>query len=136
MCSRVKETVPFLGIVGVAPGLGRSNAADMAPARPLSRSSLCPGGPGSAHCEAAVRSSGLVRRRGGAEQVIRQIWISPHFGVLSRYPSAVDKPFPFISPVVLPPHSAVKRLLTIFQLAATRAPALAGVGSEWRLDKT
>jgi hypothetical protein len=71
-----------------------------------------------------------------AEQVIKQIWISPHFGVLSRYSCAADSPFPFIRPVVLPPHSAVKRLLTIFQLAATRAPALAGVGSEWRLDKT
>src|ERR1035437_9387636 len=43
------------------------------------------------------------------QQVIKQIWISPHFGVLSRYPSAADKPFPFIRPVVLPPHSAVKR---------------------------
>jgi hypothetical protein len=43
------------------------------------------------------------------EQVIKQIWISPYFGVLSRYPSAADKPFPFIRPVVLPPHSAVKR---------------------------
>jgi hypothetical protein len=43
------------------------------------------------------------------KQVIKQIWISPHFGVLSRYPSAADKPFPFIRPVVLPPHSAVKR---------------------------
>ena len=71
-----------------------------------------------------------------AQQVIKQIWISPHFGVLSRYPCAADNLFPFIRPGVLPPHSAVKRLLTIFQLAATRAPALAGVGSEWRLDKT
>src|SRR5450759_2012914 len=49
-----------------------------------------------------------------AEQVIKQIWISPHFGVLSRYPSAADKPFPFIRPVVLPPHSAVKRPVEVF----------------------
>ncbi len=56
--------------------------------------------------------------------MIKQIWISPDFGVLSRYPCAADKPFPFIRPFLLPPHSAVKRLLTIFQLAATRALAL------------
>ena len=41
--------------------------------------------------------------------MIKQIWISTRFGVISRYPSAADKPFPFISPVVLPSHSAVKR---------------------------
>src|ERR1017187_9959688 len=64
-------------------------------------------------------------RTHAAEQLIKQTWISPHFGVLSRYPCAADNPFPFIRPVVLPPHSAVKRLLTIFQLAATRALALA-----------
>src|ERR1035437_6408456 len=64
----------------------------------------------------------VVRAFSKTEQVIKQIWISTRFGVLSRYPSAADKPFPFIRPVVLPPHSAVKRLLTIFQLAATRCP--------------
>src|ERR1017187_4300944 len=49
-----------------------------------------------------------------AQRVIKQIWISLHFWVLSRYPCAADNPFPFIRPLVLPPHSAVKRLLTIF----------------------
>jgi len=43
------------------------------------------------------------------QQVIKQIWISTQIGVLSGYPCAADTPFPFIRPVVLPPHSAVKQ---------------------------
>ena len=57
--------------------------------------------------------------------MIKQIWISPHFGVLSRYPSAARKPFPFIRPVILPTHSAVKRPFEVLFSSPTRALALA-----------
>ena len=64
--------------------------------------------------------------------MIKQIWISTQFGVISKQLPVADVTLNFIRPVVLPSDSAVKRLLAIFQLAATRvALALPNSAQAW-----
>jgi len=57
--------------------------------------------------------------------VIRQVWITPHFGVLSKHPGCSDEGFFFIEAVLTPPSLGCKaRFSRVFQLAAVQVPVL------------
>jgi hypothetical protein len=49
-----------------------------------------------------------VNARTAAEQVIIQVWISSHFGVISKRLPAADESFGFIKAIFTPPAASVK----------------------------
>jgi hypothetical protein len=65
-----------------------------------------------------------------AEQVIRQVWITSHFGVLSKRPACSDEGFLFIKAIFAPPSLGCKvRYSWVFQLAAVQTPVLSSPSS-------
>ena len=46
-----------------------------------------------------------------AEQVIRQVWITSHFGVLSKRPPTADEESLFIKAIFTPPRFGCKALI-------------------------
>jgi hypothetical protein len=54
------------------------------------------------------------------QQVIIQVWITSHFGVLSKRPASRMRGFPSSGPCLLLPAWAVKPIRAFFCLAAIR----------------